>query len=168
MNPTQGNTFSEAWHIRNLVLEKLIWTCRWPAFPGVHPSYLGSVNWGLVKDYYLSIMETKRNLKALQYFVCTGNINSSSPAIQEEHQIITIAPFWLLSTLQMQTTTLPKRVSPWKERYFIFSVIEESVHSWDRQVSLRYVYGCWEQDVWMVSPERSRNLNNKRSFGWCL
>lgn len=49
-----------------------------------------------MKDYSLSIMKTKRNLKALQYFVCTGNINSLSPDMQEEHQIIIVVPFWLL------------------------------------------------------------------------
>lgn len=49
---------------------------RCAAFPGVDPSYLGSVNRDLVKDYYPCVMKSKRNLKALWYFVCTGNINS--------------------------------------------------------------------------------------------
>lgn len=71
---------------------------RCPAFPGVDPSYLGSVNTDLVKDYYPCIMKSIRNLKALWYFVCTGNINSSPLAIQEEDQIVTMVPFWLLST----------------------------------------------------------------------
>ena len=88
--PHTRKHFLWVWHHRNLVLEKLIWPCRCPTFPGVHPSYLGSVN------YYLSIMKTKRNLKALQYFVCIGNINFISPDMQKEHQIIIVLSFWLL------------------------------------------------------------------------
>ena len=85
---------------------------RCPVFLGVDPSYLGSVNRDLVKDYYLCAMKTKRNLKALWYFVSTGNINSSSLAIQEEHQIKTMKPCWL-STLQMQDGQLcPESLSP--------------------------------------------------------
>lgn len=79
---------------------------RCPVLPGDDPAYLGSVNRDLVKDYYLCVMTAKRNLKALWYFVCTGNINSSFLATQEEHQIVMMVPFWL-SIPQMQAATLP-------------------------------------------------------------
>lgn len=105
------------------VLETLIWTCRCPAFPGIHPSHLGSINWDLVKDYYLCIIKTKRNLKALQYIVCTGNINFSSLTIQEKHQIITMVSFGLLSKLEMQAATLPRGSLLKGVRHLIFSMM---------------------------------------------
>lgn len=76
-----------------------------------------------MKDYYLCIIKTKRNLKALQYIVCTGNINFSSLAIQEKHQIITMVSFGLLSKLEMQAATLPRGSLLKGVRHLIFSMM---------------------------------------------
>lgn len=129
------------------VLETLIGTCRCTAFLGIHPTHLGSVNWDLLKDYCLCVIKMKRNLKALQYIVCTGNINFNSLAVQEKHQIITRVPFWLLSKLQMQATTLPRGSLLKDVRHFVSSVMG-TVAAWlwfrDRLAPLAYIYGCRE------------------------